>query len=123
MLTSYAAVRYFLTIVAEKKHDIRYNDPVVVCSHQSFKEMTLAGFSLVHLANSVLLDDITKAMRSIMRRILIIFLLMVTLGGAGYALAYHRSEVVHVLEPFVSFSSNNVSTLKAAHKATLATIG
>ena len=36
-----------------------------------------------------------------MRRILIIFLLMVTLGGAGYALAYHRSEVVHVLEPFV----------------------
>ena len=65
VLTSYAAVRYFLTIVAEKKHDIRYNDPVVVCSHQSFKEMTLAGFSLVHLANSVLLDDITKAMRSI----------------------------------------------------------
>ena len=65
ILTSYAAVRHFLTIVAEKKHDIRYNEPVVVCSHQSFKSMVAAGFSLVHLANSVLLDDITKAMRGI----------------------------------------------------------
>ena len=58
-----------------------------------------------------------------MRRILIIFLLMVTLGGAGYALAYHRSEVVHVLEPFVSFLQIMCLNLKAAHKATLATIG
>lgn len=44
-----------------------------------------------------------------MRRILIMLLLLVTLGGAAYALAYHRSEVAHVLEYFVSDSPKKVS--------------